>query len=95
MESNYVEIYQANGLLEAETIRIFLESNGIKVFVSQESAGITLGLTVGPLGIARIYVPEENLEQAKRLISAMERGDLSDLEYGDMDDQNPNDDLSE
>ena len=35
-------IYVANGMLEAETIKILLESFGIEAFINQESAGLTL-----------------------------------------------------
>ncbi len=46
----YKHIYDAYGMLDAEQIKIFLESEGIDVIIAQESAGQTLGLTIGALG---------------------------------------------
>ena len=70
----YVVVYYANGLLDAETIKLFLESQGLDAIATQESAGITLGLTVGPLGEARVLVPETQVSQALSLIKQMEEG---------------------
>jgi hypothetical protein len=75
-ESKFVPVYEARGMLEADTIRIFLESEGITAFISQESAGIALGLTIGPLGLAEILVREEQLDQARKLLEEMEAGSL-------------------
>ncbi len=74
MESDYEEIYLAFGLLDGETIRLFLQSFGIEAIVSQESAGVSMGLTVGPLGVARVFVHKADVEQAKQLIREMEMG---------------------
>jgi hypothetical protein len=76
MEQKRVVVYIAHGLLEAETVRLFLESNDIPGFVSQESAGVTFGLTVGPLGEAKVYVSSEDQQQAVELLEAMEEGDF-------------------
>lgn len=76
MKPEYVLAYRATGHILAESIAALLKSFEIDAFVSQESAGITYGLTVGPLGEARIYVPEDQLEEAKRLLEQMDRGEL-------------------
>jgi hypothetical protein len=85
MEQNfdYVQIYTAYGTLQGEMIRAFLESNGIKVFIAQESVGMTYGLTVGPLGEARIYVPVNQKEIAEKLLEEMEDGSLTSNENSD------------
>ena len=67
-------VYTANGMLEAESIRIMLESFGISAFVNQESAGLTYGLTVGPLGEVDVLVPKDKLEEAKKIIQDMNNG---------------------
>lgn len=72
----YVEVYAANGQLEADMIRLMLEASGLHVITRQESAGVVYGLTVGPLGEVRILVPETEAEEAAGLLEAMERGEL-------------------
>jgi hypothetical protein len=67
-------VYVANGMLEAESVKILLESFQIPAYVNQESAGLTYGLTVGPLGEVDVLVPPEYLEQAKGVISDMKNG---------------------
>ena len=69
-------VYTANGMLEAETVKILLESFGIPAFTNQESAGATYGLTVGPLGEVDVMVPEKHLIEAKKIIKEMEAGNL-------------------
>lgn len=77
---DYVEVYDANGQLEADMIRLMLEASGLHVITRQESAGAVYGLTVGPLGVVRILVPETEVTDAKNLLTAMEEGKLvSDL----------------
>jgi hypothetical protein len=70
----YVNVFNANGLLEAESIHLFLESVGIISFVTQESAGISFGLTFGPLGQAKVLVNEAQADEAKELLRKMEEG---------------------
>ena len=67
-------VYTANGKLSAEMIKAFLETSGIPVLLNQESAGIALGLTVGPLGVVDILVPVEYETQARELLEEMEQG---------------------
>lgn len=73
-EIKYKVVYYANGLLEAETIKLFLTSQGIEAIASQESAGIAIGLTIGPLGEARVSVPETQEAVALSLLKEMEDG---------------------
>lgn len=82
----YVEVYSANGQLEADMIRLMLEASGLHVITNQESAGAVYGLTVGPLGEVRILVPENEVEEANGLLQAMEEGKLeSDLPLDNTD----------
>lgn len=76
MEPKMAIVYIGQGTLDAETVRLFLESNGIPAFVIQESAGVIYGLTLGPLGEARVVVSAENEERAIRLLAAMEEGEF-------------------
>jgi hypothetical protein len=76
MDPKRVVVYTANGTLQAETIRLFLESEGVPATVSQESAGVTFGLTVGRLGEARVLVAAEDEQRAIELLDAMEEGEF-------------------
>lgn len=69
-------VYVANGKLEADSVRILLESFGIPAFVNQESAGTVYGLSVGPLGEVEVVVPMQYIADAKKIIEAMGAGDL-------------------
>ncbi len=67
-------VYLANGKLEAESVKLLLESFGIPAFVNQESAGSTYGLTVGLLGEVEVIVPLSRLDEAKKVIDEMNAG---------------------
>jgi len=69
-------VYVANGKLEAESVKILLESFSIPAFINQESAGATYGLTVGALGEVDVFVEDANIEEAKKIITAMKEGKL-------------------
>jgi len=71
-------VYLAHGMLEAESVKIFLESFGIPAFVNQESAGSTYGLTVGMLGEVEVIVPLEKVSEAKKIIAEMDNGKFED-----------------
>ena len=76
-----VSIYSAAGLLEADMLKAFLEAQGFRVFLSQESVGRTLGLSAGTLGKVDVMVPEEQVPEAKVILTAMTEGDFDDIEY--------------
>jgi|WetSurMetagenome_2_1015567.scaffolds.fasta_scaffold535682_2 hypothetical protein len=69
-------VFTANGMLEAETVKILLESFGIPAFTNQESAGAAYGLTVGPLGEVDVMVPKEFIKDARKIITEMQAGNL-------------------
>jgi hypothetical protein len=54
---------------EAAIIKGRLESQKIPAIVQQEAMGTVLGLTVGPLGSAKILVPEPLAERALAILS--------------------------
>lgn len=92
--SNYVQVYAANGQLDAEMIRLFLQSNGIPAEVLGESVGTIYGLTITPLGEVKIMVPHELADEARRLLSDMESGKIAEDAFleedqtdSDVDDQ--------
>ncbi len=90
----YKLVYQAQGNLDGEMIKNFLESFNIPVLSSQESAGKTYGLTIGSLGLVDILVPADRVDEAMTLLEKMEDGLLEDNSITS-DDQTtePDDDL--
>jgi hypothetical protein len=90
MDEKYESVYVAFGSLDAQSVKLFLESNGIEAFVSQESAGLTYGLTIGPLGKAEVYVPVEQAEFARHILEMMEEGEF-DVEEGEEEYPSPDD----
>ena len=79
----YVEVYAAYGQLAGEMVRLLLVSMEIPAIASQESAGITYGLTVGPIGEVKIMVPEDRADEALEIIRQMEEGELTNTLYPD------------
>lgn len=60
----------ATGLLplDAAVLKSRLESESIPVLLRQESIGSVMGLTVGPLGDASVWVPEQFSQQAMEIL---------------------------
>ena len=69
--NDLVSIYIAHVQVEAQLIKSLLEAEGIPAMIAQEGAGTAYGLTVGILGIAEIFVSEQDAEEAKKLIATM------------------------
>lgn len=91
---DYVMVYKAYGQLDGEMIRMFLESHDIPAVAYGESLGTVVGLTVGPLGEVKIYVPNNRENEAKQLLADMDAGkyDLNAL-YGGQPEDRPEDDV--
>jgi len=54
--------------MEAQIIKGRLESEGIPVLLSYESAGLVYGLTVDGLGEVKIMVPQRLAQEAKEIL---------------------------
>ncbi|MFQ5943014.1 MAG: DUF2007 domain-containing protein [Anaerolineales bacterium] len=65
-----VSIETADGQIEAEIIKGLLNANGIEAWLSQESAGTALGLTVGPMGEVEIMVRADQEDEARALLES-------------------------
>jgi len=76
-DTNWVNIREVAGELIAENLRGLLEAQGIPVFLNQEGAGRAYGLSVGPLGLTQILVPENYRAAAEEVLEAFDRGDFS------------------
>lgn len=58
--------------MEAQIIKGRLESEGIPVLLSYESAGLVYGITVDGLGEVKIMVPERLVEEAKEILGTVQ-----------------------
>jgi broad specificity phosphatase PhoE len=87
----YICVYTANGKLDAEMVKAFLEASDIEAVLSYESAGTALGLTIGPLGEVDILVPAYQEIKARELLAEMEKGKFEGDTTGEVD-EDPDDD---
>ena len=58
--------------MEAQIIKGRLESEGIPVLLSYESAGLIYGSTVDGLGEVKIMVPQHLAEEAKEILEVVQ-----------------------
>jgi hypothetical protein len=63
--------------IEAQLIAGRLKANGIPAFVLSQ-VDSTRGFTVGALAVAKVFVPDELLEEAKRILATPVEPDLED-----------------
>ena len=77
-------IWKANGYMDSQLIKNYLESFGIAVYNFEESVGLSYGLTAGPLGEVELYVPSSQLEEAKKYMR--QYAEASGQEEPDFDD---------
>jgi hypothetical protein len=56
--------------MEAQIIKGRLESEGIPVLLSYESAGLIYGLTIDGLGEVKVMVPKHLAEEAKGILAS-------------------------
>ena len=66
--------------MEAQIIKGRLESEGIPVLLSYESAGLVYGLTIDGLGEVKIMVPQHLAEEAREILGAVEKETLENAE---------------
>ena len=58
--------------MEAQIIKGRLESEGIPVLLSYESAGLVYGITIDGLGEVKVMVPKRLAEEAKEILGIAE-----------------------
>ena len=78
MPQHLIVTFTSAGPGQADIIKSALVAAGIPAETSREGAGAAYGLTVGPLGMVDILVPEAYAAQAAELLAAIRRGDLND-----------------
>jgi len=77
MTDELVTVYTAQGELEEQQLRAFLEAHGIPTFVRGEALRKTHAFVLDGLGEVRIQVASDDAERARELIAAVEDGMLS------------------
>jgi hypothetical protein len=76
MNDELVLVESVSGSLEAEILRGMLESFGLTVNLSQESAGRVYGLGVGRLARVDILVPADQADRARDILADYRAGRL-------------------
>ena len=71
-EINWEVVAKMAGLIPAQIVADRLISEGIPARAWQEGAGQAIGLTVGLLGTGYVVVPEENVDDARRILAETE-----------------------
>ena len=69
-------VYKVNGDIEAQQVKAFLAAHGIPSEFRGEALRMTHGLTLDGLGVVRICVPLELVEEAKALLAKADAGEL-------------------
>jgi len=65
--------------MEAQIIKGRLESEGIPVLLSYESAGLIYGITIDGLGEVKVMVPEHLEEEAKEILATGDSSEAGEI----------------
>jgi hypothetical protein len=74
MNESLRSVFVANGEMQAQQVRAFLEANGISAAERGESLRNTHGFMLDGLGAVEIYVREADAERARSLLDSAEAG---------------------
>jgi len=77
MPSQETRVHTANGELDAQQVRAFLEAHGIPCEFHGEALRHTHGLTLDGLGQVEVHVPIDRVEEARDLLARAEAGELT------------------
>jgi len=77
MEHEWIVVHTAQGEFEETQVRSFLAAHGIGTTTRGEALRKTHGLTLDGLGQVEIQVAPENVEEARRLLEEVERGEFT------------------
>jgi hypothetical protein len=79
-EEEWVLVDKVHGQLQAEIMKGLLEAQGIRVWLNQEGAAHAYAVAVGTLGMVEVLVPSSEVEKARQVLEAYNRGDFEDME---------------
>jgi hypothetical protein len=85
-DTKWAKFWETSGILPAEVIAGRLRAEGIPAWTWQQGAGAAMGLTYGPLGRGHVMVPEEQLDQARRIMATDFSPEVDDEELWDESD---------
>ncbi len=75
----YEKLTEVQGRLEANMIESYLEAEGIDVELIQESVGQSIyAVTVDGLGRVQIFVPKDQITEARELLKTYREGTEED-----------------
>jgi hypothetical protein len=77
MDDEMVTVHTAQGDIEEQQVRAFLEAYGIATFVRGEALRKTHAFVLDGLGEVRIQVASKDAGRARELLAAVEDGALS------------------
>jgi hypothetical protein len=69
-------VFTANGEIQAQQVRAFLEAAGIPSELRGEALRNTHGITLDGLGTVEIVVSNEDADRARELLASAERGEF-------------------
>jgi hypothetical protein len=78
-------IFTADGEINAQQVRAFLEANGVPCIFRGESLRNVHGFTIDGLGKVDIFVPDDQVDRARALLAAAETGALRLADDTDVD----------
>ena len=76
MDQHQRSVFIANGEIQAQQIRAFLEAAGISSALRGESLRNTHGLTLDGLGTVEIVVAVDDEDRARALLASAENGEF-------------------
>ena len=76
-------VFVANGQVQAELVRSFLQASGIGCILRGEALSKTHGLTLDGLGRVEVLVAQADEDRARALVASAENGELQIPEDSD------------
>lgn len=76
MDERTACVFVANGQIEAQQVRAFLEGSGLTCVLRGESLSKTHAFTLDGLGRVELLVAETDAERAAELLASAEAGEL-------------------
>ncbi len=70
-------VHVANGEIDAQQVRAFLEAHGIPCEFLGEALRNTHGLTLDGLGRVELHVPLDRADEARELLARADAGELA------------------
>jgi hypothetical protein len=77
MDQEWTVVFTAQGEIEETQVRSFLAAHGVPTTTRGEALRKTHGLTLDGLGQVEILVAPEHVEEARRLLEKVHRGEFT------------------